>query len=95
MKDLKCPYCGHEFDYDDTDVEQDEKLEVECPCCEKIFVCIACWTLDFIDIGKADCLNGSPHKMQPAQVYPNYYPDRKRCVDCGHTVNGRFVEKPE
>ena len=37
MTEVKCPYCGNEFE--DENFEQDylSDIEAECPRCEKIF----------------------------------------------------------
>ena len=38
MTEVKCPYCGNEFE--DENFEQDylSDIETECPRCEKIFL---------------------------------------------------------
>lgn len=94
MSDLTCPYCEHSYDYEyDDPPKQDELLEIECPKCEKYFTAIASWELYFYGESKADCLNGGDHEFQSAPFIPNYYPDRKRCVNCGYTEDGKY--KPQ
>ena len=39
MNDIKCPYCGAEWEYDSDDLSYTEKKgEYECPACERIFI---------------------------------------------------------
>jgi|GEM_PF-2875090 len=52
MKDLTCPYCKHEFDWDGDYPEQDEEMEIQCPKCEKYFKAHASWMLIFSDTDK-------------------------------------------
>lgn len=41
MKDMECPYCGHEYDVCNDDghgYDENTKHEEECPNCSKRFV---------------------------------------------------------
>ena len=36
--DIKCPYCGYEYEYDGDPFGQDDQWEEECPECDKFFM---------------------------------------------------------
>lgn len=63
MKDLTCPYCGHEQDVNHDDgfgYEEDEAHQVECAECEKKFIFHTHISFSYHE-SKANCLNGGPH----------------------------------
>lgn len=83
MKDVECPYCGKEqnIDHDDGQgYEQDTVHQQWCRNCQKYFVFTTYISFHYT-VGKADCLNGSPHKFEPTYTIPKEY-TRMRCVDC-------------
>lgn len=49
MKDLECPQCLHDFDYDgdNEDFTQDSEQEFECPECKTKFIATVYWSLCF------------------------------------------------
>ena len=73
MDDINCPYCnkGLEIDHDDG-----------YGYCEKTFVYTTSITY-YYEAEKADCLNGSEHKMRRVVHYPNTWSKWKRCEVCG------------
>ena len=85
MKDIKCPYCEHEFDIckdDGFGYDESETFHQACPSCEKMFVFTSRLSWEYYP-EKADCLNGAPHDMQRTKTYPPQYA-RMRCKACGH-----------
>ena len=92
MKDVKCPYCGHEQDIvhdDGYGYEEDRVFEQECGSCEKVFAYDT--SISFYHTAwKADCLNGGEHDWAPARCFPNYWPDRKRCKLCDKVEEGEM-----
>jgi hypothetical protein len=91
-KDVECPYCGADIEIchdDGFGYSEDQLHEYECHECEKNFVFYTSISI-YHEAYKADCLNGAPHNMKPAIAYPNFYPERARCEDCGHEENGPF-----
>ena len=95
MIDLECPYCKNpqEVCRDDGDwYEEDVLHEMECSSCEKAFVFTTYISFTY-DPRKADCLNGSDHKWKQINFYPNFWPDAKRCTDCGLERKGEIDKK--
>jgi hypothetical protein len=86
MKDLKCPYCGHEFDIDRCDGEgctEDVLEQKQCPKCEMFFVFNT--TIVFIhETHEAACLNGSPHNYVITATYPKEC-SKMVCTMCDDT----------
>lgn len=81
MKDLECPYCESEQDinlYDGFGFEEDKAHEMECDSCEKTFVFYTSISYSYSP-QKADCLNGSPHRLRVVDRI-NYV--RSTCKDC-------------
>lgn len=92
MSDLNCPYCGAggEVIHDDGfGYAEDTAHEQECGECGKLYIFHTSISFDY-EPSKADCLNGSPHKMVPVHSYPNAFPNWKRCKDCDHEVKGKY-----
>lgn len=83
MSDLECPYCDHGFEFDDESPSQDEKLEIECPSCEKNFIAYANWSLSFTEY-QADCLNDEDHRYKDSNRYPFVIDGKvqQRCEMC-------------
>jgi hypothetical protein len=85
MSDTNCPYCGAEIEINHDDgygYEEDLRHEQECHACEKMFV-FTTYTLFNYTTFKADCLNGSDHKLRPSITYPRQY-TRMECVHCDY-----------
>lgn len=85
MKDVECPYCGHEIEVchdDGFGYEEDTLHEYQCPKCEKYFVFTTSISIHHTSY-PADCLNGAPHKYKKTITFPNVCA-RLRCEDCGH-----------
>jgi len=92
MYDVKCPYCGKEQNINHDDgygYEENEIYEQECINCEKIFAYTTQISFDY-KTHMANCLNGDKHKFEPVIHYPKYWPDWKRCKDCGYEERGKF-----
>ena len=84
MRDVECPYCGHEQDINHDDgcgYEESEIHEQECPGCNKIFCFTTAVIFDY-EVRKADCLNGSSHKYEATITYPVKL-TKMECTDCG------------
>ena len=79
-EEVKCPYCGYEFEpesyYGD---DESENIE-ECPNCEHYFVCQQEISVDFY-AEKADCLNGGEHDWKPIATCPKC-DTKMRCTKC-------------
>jgi glutaredoxin len=84
MKDVECPYCEAEQDIDHDDGQgytEDEIHQQWCRHCEKYFTFTTYISFSYT-VGKADCLNGKPHKFKPTHTFPKEF-TRMRCIDCG------------
>lgn len=85
MADLECPYCNadQEVNHDDGfGYEEDQRHEMECSECEKMFVfttSISC----YYEADKADCLNGGQHRLKMSATYPREY-SNMYCEDCDY-----------
>ncbi len=82
MKDLTCPYCGHEREA--CDIHEPERLhEVECSKCEKNFgVEVEYWPS--YTMLKLPCANGEPHKWVKIVGVPDWhFVDKYHCEYCG------------
>lgn len=89
--DTECPYCGKDIDIchdDGAGYAEDEQHQQECEHCEKTFV-FTTYVSYIYDATKADCLNGSEHKMAEVTHTPRSWPDWKRCETCGHEERGQ------
>lgn len=90
MKDIECPYCGHDFDVCNDDghgYEEDKSHEERCPSCDKNFVFTTMISFTYSP-AKADCLNGAPHRLELSNTYPKEHA-RLQCQDCDYS------EKPK
>jgi transcription elongation factor Elf1 len=87
MKDLTCPYCGHEQDAEEMH-EPDTLYEIECEECQKIFGVNVEWEPTYY-CKEAPCLNGEPHEMHKTIRFPRVIGGRERwhCMTCDHTEN--------
>jgi len=88
MNDIKCPYCGcyQEVNHDDGQgYEEDVAHEHWCSDCEKNFVFFTS-IMFYYDPRKADCLNGSNHRLEKSRTYPARY-TKMRCRDCDFSRN--------
>ena len=81
-KDIECPYCGEEQEVNHDDgygYEEDCRHEQEC-ICGKYF----CYTTSiscYYEANKADCLNGSDHKLKYCKSHPEFM-SKRYCQDC-------------
>jgi hypothetical protein len=90
MKDIECPYCGHDQDIDHDDgqgYEEDKIHEQECEVCFKSFAFNTTMSYSY-DAWEAECLNGGQHNMAPVIHGPRLWPDWVRCTKCGHDEKG-------
>lgn len=88
--DVECPYCekGLEIDHDDGyGYQQDETHEQWCKYCDKNFAYTTSISF-YYEAKQADCLNGGKHQWEKWRIFPEYWPDAKRCTDCGMEVRG-------
>lgn len=84
MKDIECPYCGHEQDVchdDGAGYAEDEIHQMECESCEKSFVFTTMTSFDYFP-KKADCLNGADHEYRRTNTVPRYAAELE-CKHCG------------
>lgn len=84
MKDLECPYCGHEQDVchdDGFGYEEDIAHEVECRGCEKLFQFYTNISFSY-EVNAADCLNNGAHTYKKTRTYPPQF-SCLRCEVCG------------
>ncbi len=84
MNDVECPYCSYtqEICHDDGyGVEEDELHQQECEVCDKRFVYLTYFSLNY-KVQKADCLNGEEHVYEKTITFP---PEASRleCTTCG------------
>lgn len=92
MNDIECPYCEHtqEVCHDDgVGYEEDRMHEMQCEECEKYFTFTTYIHYSYTPY-KADCLNGSPHRLKKMNIYPQYWPDAVRCEDCDYEKRGDY-----
>jgi len=97
MKDIECPYCGKEQDIchdDGQGYEEDCMHEQECGYCSKIFVYTTSISF-YYEVFKADCLNGDEHKYKKMKMFPQIYPDARRCIVCGYEDLGERLSEEE
>jgi hypothetical protein len=86
MSDLKCPYCKAEQDVNHDDgrgYEESRRHEKECIECGKTFVFTTHISFDYTP-EKADCLNGSEHRLNFRKSWPHQY-SRMCCQDCDYS----------
>lgn len=92
-KDMECPYCGkwQEVCHDDEEgYAEDELHEHQCSECDKYFTFTTYISYSYTPY-KADCLNGSPHRLKKKSMFPNYWPNAVRCEDCSYEDDGDYV----
>ena len=83
--EIKCPYCGHEFEYEDEgECGQDEVLHIEChnEKCEKTFTGTGYYEFYITNIDKADCLNDGDHQLKKSVGVPDNFTAQYRCQSC-------------
>lgn len=83
MREIKCPYCGEEQEINHDDgygYEEDRLHEQECGDCDKTFTFTTSIHY-YYEAHKADCLNGSPHKLKPTTTIPIEF-TRMYCEEC-------------
>ncbi len=88
--DVTCPYCEAEMEICNDDgfgMQEDTRHEQECYECGKIFVFETYIYWDY-EASKADCLNGSPHRLRiSVRECPDetYYHRHESCMDCDYS----------
>lgn len=83
MNDVDCPYCGfdQEVCHDDGfGYDEDTLHEMGCEECGKVFV-FSTSIMFHYSPEKADCLNGSRHRLRRTHTYPVKHA-RLRCETC-------------
>jgi len=92
--DVYCPYCGEgqEINHDDGyGYAEDEVYEQGCVECGMRFTFTTSISF-YYEPGRAPCLNDGDHKFEPMHIYPQHWPDAKRCIYCDHEERGKYVE---
>jgi hypothetical protein len=85
MSDMHCPYCNAENEVchdDGAGYAEDQLHEHTCYQCEKNFVFKTSVSF-YSDPYKADCLNGSEHRLEMSITTPKRY-SKMRCKDCDY-----------
>lgn len=94
-KDLKCPYCGFDFDIDDRYGIKLDGGDNEATCeneeCGKRFGFTAYESVTYC-CEKADCLNGADHKWAVRWSAPRRG-SKMACQDCGEVREMTAEEK--
>lgn len=86
MEKVEYPYC-EEYVKIDTCEHYEGTEEYECPNCSKNFEVNAEPTINYLVIGKADCLNGTEHNWVQTIGFPEiYFKGKYHCADCSATV---------
>lgn len=83
--DIECPYCGEdqEINHDDGyGYEEDCRHEQQCSDCDKTFTFTTSISYHY-SAEKADCLNGSEHRLKMSVTCPREYSEM-RCEDCDY-----------
>ncbi len=81
MSDLECPYCEADLDVchdDGFGYSEGVAHEMQCYECEKNFVFHTSISF-YYEPKKADCLNGSPHRLKIMETSRSTI---TRCKDC-------------
>ncbi len=84
--DVECPYCsvGNEINHDDGyGYEEDQRYEQQCHACDKNFTFTTSISY-YYEAEKADCLNGSEHRLKMSTTYPPMY-SKMNCEDCDYS----------
>ena len=87
MVDVTCPYCDEEFEEElDSDIQEDQLYEAECPNCEKVFGYNLSFSISAYS-RKLPCggqFGEGPHKWKPVRGFPEEYVKNKfYCEYCG------------
>ena len=83
--DIECPYCGKGQDVchdDGLGYAEDVAHEMRCEHCDKNFT-FQTSVMFCYSPSKADCLNGSEHKLEQTRTFPARY-TKMRCTDCDY-----------
>ncbi len=83
MKDIECPYCGHEQDINHDDgygYQEGIKHQIQCHECEKTYVFETHISFHY-EAEKADCLNDDKHDFQLTHTIP-IEASEMRCTMC-------------
>lgn len=82
MEFIDCPHCCNTEEYDWLG---EERLELECPQCSKIFSVTIQHEVVFYS-SEAECLNGGEHDWKCIYGSSNeYFKKEQHCVMCGRT----------
>lgn len=85
MKDVSCPYCGHDQDINHDDgygYSEDQTYKQNCEVCDMVFVFNTSIIYSY-EVEKADCLNElKPHEFKPTHSFPKIYTEME-CAICG------------
>jgi uncharacterized protein YbaR (Trm112 family) len=80
LDNLMCPYCKHQFDFDDDDDKADDLSSVNvCPACDKQFIYKVTW-IRSVNVEKAYCLDNHAHQWITTAQTDNY--SIRRCLTC-------------
>lgn len=86
MRDLECPYCGHEQDVchdDGFGYAEDRRHEVRCEGCGKKYVFTTAVSFAYYP-SEAECLNDGNHAWKAPNTVPRRY-SRWQCQHCDAT----------
>lgn len=83
INNVKCPYCGYEFDISDLDrIEDEERFQSECPQCDKV---INVTVSVYVQLDASECpCQLENHKYRLQHVYPKCLA-KWECESCGAT----------
>lgn len=81
--DFTCPYCGHEFDDEDGELDYNDGATnfIVCPECEKEFIAYTNVSISY-DCVECPCHNGGEHEWEPTHTAPRHF-TRMCCKFCG------------
>lgn len=79
---VKCPYCGYEFDVLDFEIEGEETFQSECPQCNKVMNVTVSIHVS-LDVSVCPCQLEN-HKYRLQRVYPRCFA-KWECESCGAT----------
>jgi len=85
MKDIECPYCGHDQEVchdDGQGYDEDQKHEMGCYECGKSFVFYTSISFSY-EPRKADCLNDGKHTFKPTHTHPIEL-TKMMCTQCDY-----------
>lgn len=87
MSDVKCPFCGEEFDICDTPADESLLHQYQCPKCNKTLMLQCSISVDW----HAYCKDGE-HDIEVKSHGSVIWDECKRC---GCTENAREKEAPK